>query len=168
MTIVEINALSTEDFEKYFSGVLEHSSHYATRAFLQRPFSVVQDLFLAFQNAILADDQVAQLKLIRAHPDLAGKAAVAGELTTESALEQKGLGLDRLTPLEFAEFTRVNQAYHQKFAMPYIVCVRESTKESILLNAPIRLEHDLETEIKKALEEIAKIAQYRITDLISA
>ena len=167
MTIAEINLLEPQQFLDYFAGVFEHSPHYATRAALQRPFANSADLLLAFKKVILEDCQTSQLELIGAHPDLAGKAAMAGELTTESASEQKGVGLDRLSPEEFADFTSVNLAYRAKFAMPYIVCVREHSKESILAGAAQRLEHDLETEIQIALEEIIKIAHYRIKDLLS-
>ncbi len=164
MTIAQINQLEPNQFQAYFGGVLEHSPHYAAQAAQQRPFANLDELFLAFKTAILEDDQSAQLELIRAHPDLAGKAAVA--LTAESASEQKGIGLDRLSPEEFAHFTTINLAYRAKFAMPYIVCVRENTKESILSGAAQRLEHDVAIEIKIALEEISKIAQYRIKDLV--
>ncbi len=168
MTIVQINLLEPKQFLDYFAGVLEHSPHYATRAAQQRPFANLAELHIAFKTAIFEQDQAAQLELIRAHPDLAGKAAMAGELTAESASEQKGVGLDRLSPQEFADFTRVNLAYRAKFSMPYIVCVREHSKESILSGAAQRLEHDVATEMRKALEEIIKIAQYRINDLVSA
>ncbi len=166
MTIEEINQLSLSQFQTYFQGVLEHSPDYATRVAQQRPFIDFTALFTAFKNSMLQDDQDAQLRLIRAHPDLAGKAAIAGELTQESANEQKSAGLDRLTPEEFAEFTRVNTAYHKKFSMPYIVCVREHSKESILASAVQRLDHTSAEEIQKALEEIGKIMRLRLLDLV--
>ena len=166
MTIVEINHLPFSQFQTYFQAVLEHSPHYATRVANSRPFADFNALCAAFKTAILEDDQETQLRLIRAHPDLAGKAAMAGELTQESAIEQKSAGLDRLTPEEFAEFTRVNTAYHAKFSMPYIVCVRENTKESILVGAAERLRHTPAQEIQKALEEISKIVRFRLQDLV--
>jgi urate oxidase len=166
VNLAEINQLSPERFLEHFGRVLEHSPRYAERAAIQRPFSSFEDLHRAFVTAIQADTPEAQLELIRAHPDLAGKAAIAGELTSESASEQASAGLDRLTPEEFAEFTRVNLAYRNKFEMPYIVCVREHTKASILAGAVERLEHDLPSERTKALEEIAKIARLRLQDLV--
>jgi OHCU decarboxylase len=167
MRLEELNQLPSKEFQMYFQGVLEHSPQYATRVFEKHPFADFTALFTAFKNAILEDDPKAQLALIRAHPDLAGKAAIAGELTTESANEQKSAGLDRLTPEEYAEFTRVNTAYHQKFFIPYIVCVREHSKESILAGATERLENTPEVEIQKALEEISKIIKLRLQDLVS-
>jgi urate oxidase len=166
VNLAEINQLSPQAFLESFGRVLEHSPRYAERAATQRPFSSFEDLHRAFVSAIQADTPEAQLELIRAHPDLAGKAAIAGELTSESASEQASAGLDRLTPEEFAEFTRVNLAYRSKFEMPYIVCVREHSKSSILAGAVERLEHDLPTERAKALEEIGKIARLRLRDLV--
>lgn len=166
MNLVEINQLSPQRFLEHFARVLEHSPRYAERAAIQRPFSSFEDLQRAFVMAIRSDTPEAQLELIRAHPDLAGKAAIAGELTGESASEQASAGLDRLTPEEFAEFRRVNLAYRNKFEMPYIVCVREHSKASILAGAIERLEHDLPSERAKALEEIAKIARLRLRDLV--
>jgi OHCU decarboxylase len=167
-TIEQINHLSPPEFERLFGRILEHSPHYATRAAALRPFADFAALHKAFTQAMLEDDETARLALIRAHPDLAGKAAMAGELTGESQNEQKSAGLDKLTPLEYAKFMQVNAAYRAKFQMPYIVCVRENTKASILAAAPVRLEHDLETEVKTALAEIAKIAKYRLQDLVQS
>jgi 2-oxo-4-hydroxy-4-carboxy-5-ureidoimidazoline decarboxylase len=165
-TLEQVNQLSVTEFVQQFGRVLEHSPHYAARAAALRPFADFAALHGAFIQAMLEDDAAARLALIRAHPDLAGKAAVAGELSSESASEQKGAGLDRLTSLEYAEFMRVNTAYRAKFAMPYIVCVRENTKETILAAAPVRLANEPETEIQTALAEIAKIAKYRLQDLV--
>jgi urate oxidase len=166
MNLKQINQLEPQAFMDYFGRVLEHSPRYAERAALKRPFSSFEALHQAFVQAIQTDTPEAQLELIRAHPDLAGKAAIAGELTAESASEQASAGLNRLTPEEFAEFTRVNSAYRAKFEMPYIVCVREHTKASILAGASERLEHDVATERATALEEIAKIARLRLRDLV--
>jgi 2-oxo-4-hydroxy-4-carboxy-5-ureidoimidazoline decarboxylase len=165
-TLEQVNQFSAPEFVQLFGRILEHSPHYAARAASQRPFADFAALHQAFVQAIFADDEAARLALIRAHPDLAGKAAMAGELTTESASEQKSAGLDKLSPLEYAEFMQVNTAYRAKFEMPYIVCVRENTKQTILAAAPVRLAHDLETEIQTALAEIAKIAKYRLQDLV--
>jgi OHCU decarboxylase len=108
-----------------------------------------------------------QLALIRAHPDLAGKAAVAGELTAESTREQSSAGLDRLTPEEFARFTELNTAYRERFAFPFIICVREHTKASILGQFAERLGHSHDQEIAFALGEVAKIARLRLFDRVA-
>ncbi|EYB69140.1 hypothetical protein DEIPH_ctg011orf0118 [Deinococcus phoenicis] len=166
LTLADVNALPLPEFVQRFGGVLEHSPRYAERVGRERPFTRVEELAAAFTAAVLSDTPEQQLALIRAHPDLAGKAALAGEVTAESASEQASAGLDRLTPEEYAEFHRVNGAYHAKFDMPYIVCVRENTKGSILSGARTRLDNTPEAERETALREIGKIARLRVLDLV--
>lgn len=165
-TLTDVNALPLPEFVQRFGGVLEHSPRYAERVGQQRPFGRVEDLAAAFTTAVLADTPEQQLALIRAHPDLAGKAALAGEVTAESASEQASAGLDRLTPQEYAEFHRLNAAYHDRFDMPYIVCVRENTRDSIMAGAAARLQNTPTQERETALREIGKIARLRVLDLV--
>ena len=166
LTITAVNDLDHDGFMGRFGALFEHSPWVAEGAWEARPFEGVEDLWRAFEACMYDAPQEKQLALIRAHPDLAGKAAVAGELTQESGREQASAGLDRLTREEFEEFTRVNRAYHEKFDMPMIFCVREHTRESILKNASGRLGNTREKEIETALDEISKIAGYRLRDLL--
>jgi 2-oxo-4-hydroxy-4-carboxy-5-ureidoimidazoline decarboxylase len=106
-----------------------------------------------------------QLALIRAHPELAGKAAVDGGLTEASAAEQAGAGLDRLTQAEFDKFHALNAAYRQRFGFPFIICVRLTDKAGILAAMERRLANDRETEIATALGEIGKIVRLRLKDM---
>ena len=168
LSLSEIHALSPADFVRYFGGVLEHSPRYAEEVARRRPFATAEDLAAAFGAAARSGTPEEQLALIRAHPDLAGKAALAGEVTRESASEQASAGLDRLTPEEYAEFHRLNAAYHARFGMPYIVCVREHTRESILAGAAARLANSPEQEREVALREIGRIARLRVLDLVRA
>jgi 2-oxo-4-hydroxy-4-carboxy-5-ureidoimidazoline decarboxylase len=101
-----------------------------------------------------------QLALIRAHPELAGKAAVA--LTEASAAEQASAGLDRLTQAEFDRFHALNAAYREKFGFPFIICVRLTDKAGILAAMERRLTNDRDTEIATALDEIGKIVRLRL------
>ncbi|MFL6858605.1 MAG: 2-oxo-4-hydroxy-4-carboxy-5-ureidoimidazoline decarboxylase [Allosphingosinicella sp.] len=101
-----------------------------------------------------------QLALIRAHPELAGKAAVA--LTEASAAEQASAGLDRLTQGEFERFHALNAAYREKFGFPFIICVRLTDKAGILAAMERRLANDRDTEIATALDEIGKIVRLRL------
>ena len=103
-----------------------------------------------------------QLALIRAHPELAGKAAVDGTLTEASAAEQASAGLDRLTQAEFDRFHALNAAYRDKFDFPFIICVRLTDKAGILAAMEMRLHNDRETEIATALDEIRKIVRLRL------
>lgn len=166
LTLPEVNTLSDQAFADAFAGVLEHSPQYARFAARQRPFADAEAVAAAFAAAVQQDSPDAQLALIRAHPDLAGKAALAGELTLESAHEQASAGLDRLTPDEYAEFHRLNAAYHEQFGLPYVVCVRENTKDSIFEGARRRLSNTPEQERAAALHEIARIARLRVLDLV--
>lgn len=166
ITLEAVNALSEQEFAEHFGGVLEYSPQYAERAAQQRPFQTVEDIATAFRLAVEADQPDAQRRLICAHPDLAGKAALAGELTAESANEQASAGLDRLSAEEYAEFHRLNAAYHEKFNFPYVVCVRENTKDTIFAGARQRLSHTPEEEQRAALHEIGRIARLRVLDLV--
>jgi len=105
-----------------------------------------------------------QLALIRAHPELAGKAAVDGNLTQASAAEQASAGLDRLTRAEFDRFHALNAAYRDKFGFPFIICVRLTDKAGILAAMERRLANDRDTEIATALGEIGEIVRLRLED----
>ena len=124
-----------------FGPLFEHSPWVAEDAWSDRPFADADELFEALRAAMYAAPRERQLALIRAHPDLAGKAAIEGSLTDSSTREQASAGLDRLTPDEYEAFTRTNTAYRERFGFPFVVCAREHTKESILRVAAERLEH---------------------------
>ncbi|WP_232492401.1 2-oxo-4-hydroxy-4-carboxy-5-ureidoimidazoline decarboxylase [Novosphingobium kaempferiae] len=106
-----------------------------------------------------------QLALIRAHPELAGKAAIDRTLTEASTAEQASAGLDRLTPDEYAEFHRLNAAYRDRFDFPFIICVRLTDKAGILAAMERRLANDRETEVATALEQIGEIVRLRLEDM---
>ena len=106
--------------------------------------------------------------LINGHPDLAGKAARAGTMTRDSKAEQASAGLDRLSEAEFARFHRLNTAYRQKFAIPFIICVRRHGKDSILREFEYRLENAAEAEVETALMEIFRIAALRLDERVEA
>ena len=103
-----------------------------------------------------------QLALIRAHPELAGKAAVDGTLTEASAAEQASAGLDRLTPAEFDRFHALNRAYRERFGFPFIICVRLTDKAGILAAMERRLANDRDAEISEALAQIGEIVRLRL------
>ncbi|MCJ2186741.1 2-oxo-4-hydroxy-4-carboxy-5-ureidoimidazoline decarboxylase [Novosphingobium beihaiensis] len=105
-----------------------------------------------------------QLALIRAHPELAGKAAIDKTLTEASAAEQASAGLDRLTPEEFEQFHRLNAAYRDKFGFPFIICVRLTDKAGILAAMQARLANDSETEVATAIGQIGEIVRLRLED----
>ena len=106
-----------------------------------------------------------QLALIRAHPELAGKAAMDKSLTEASAAEQASAGLDRLTPEEFARFHALNAAYAARFGFPFIICVRLTDKAGILAAMAARLAHDRDEEVTTALAQIGEIVRLRLADM---
>ena len=116
-------------------------------------------------EAVRAAPRADQLALIRAHPELAGREAAAGELTDASTREQASAGLDRLTAPELERWRALNREYFDRFGFPLVVCVREHTRDSILAWAQERLGHDVDAEVEVALEEIAKIARLRLEEL---
>jgi 2-oxo-4-hydroxy-4-carboxy-5-ureidoimidazoline decarboxylase len=149
-----------------FGGVFEESPWIADAAWERRPFGSVEDLHAALVRVLEQAPPDARLELIRAHPDLAGKAAIAGELTPESTREQAAAGLDRLTPEQYERITRLTAAYRERFGFPFVVCAREHTPDSIIAAAARRLEADTDDEEQTALSEIAKIARLRLADLV--
>jgi OHCU decarboxylase len=108
-----------------------------------------------------------QLALVRAHPDLAGRLAQAGKLTASSTGEQAAAGLDRLTPTEMAEISRLNDAYKGRFGFPFVICARLNAKDTILAAMRSRLSNNPDAELSTALGEIAKIARLRLNDAVT-
>ena len=152
-------------FVERYGPLFEHSPWVAETAWHDRPFADREELFEALVAAMYAAPRERQLALIRAHPDLAGRAAIEGTLSASSHREQASAGLDRLTPDEYTAFTQTNKAYRERFDFPFVVCVREHTKESILRVAVERLSNSEDEEIRVALAEIAKIARLRLEDV---
>lgn len=162
-----LNALEESAAAALLANIYEHAPWAAAAAMQQRPFASLAQLFAALGAAVRAAPEARRLALIRAHPDLAGKAARAGAVTRDSAAEQSSAGLDRLSEAEFAEFHRLNDAYRAKFAFPFIICVRRHTKDSILAQFALRLAHDAETELATALAEIDRIAGLRLAQRVT-
>lgn len=165
--IAEINSLAREEFVRVIGPVFEHSPWIAQATWAKRPFASVEKLLAQVCETVKAAGLDRQLALVRAHPDLVGALALAGELTDESSREQASAGLTRLTPEEIALFARQNTAYKNRFNFPFVICARLNKKEAILAGFERRLGNPREQEIKTALEEIFKIAELRLRDLIA-
>jgi OHCU decarboxylase len=168
MRLEEINSLDREAFTVRLGAIAENSPWVAYGAYDYRPFADALELVAAFRGAVVRSDRERQVALVHEHPDLAGRAAIAGDLTEHSAREQAGAGLDRLTPDEYARFASANGTYRERFGFPFVICVRDKTKESILDAYDERLAHDPEIELAIALDEIVKIMRLRIADLLAA
>jgi 2-oxo-4-hydroxy-4-carboxy-5-ureidoimidazoline decarboxylase len=171
MTAISLDQLSAAgkaQFVTALGAIYEHSPWVAETVATKRPFATLAALHEAMMQAVNASDDAAKLKLIKAHPDLAGKAARAGTLTTDSTGEQASAGLDRLNEEEFASFHRLNEAYARKFGFPFIICVRRHTKDSIFRQFEARLVNDAAREQKTALNEIFRIAALRLDQHVEA
>lgn len=161
-----LNGASHASFVKVLGGIFERSPWVAEEAAKKRPFTSLDTLHRAMVTAVEEADEQKQLNLIRAHPDLAGKAALEGDLTADSEREQAGAGLDRLSEAEYRRFHELNTAYRERFGFPFIIAVKGHDKKRILEAFAARLRHDEETEKERALAEIAKIARFRLAALI--
>ena len=162
VTLAELNGADKSGFVAMLGDIYEHAPWVAERAWARRPFANVSSLHEAMMAAVRAAPAQERLALINGHPDLAGKAALAGTMTRDSKAEQASAGLDRLSAEEFAHFHELNNAYRQKFAFPFIICVRRHSKDSILRQFEHRLGHDASTEHETALAEIFRIAALRL------
>ncbi|MGL5734438.1 MAG: 2-oxo-4-hydroxy-4-carboxy-5-ureidoimidazoline decarboxylase, partial [Beijerinckiaceae bacterium] len=127
-----------------------------------------EGLHAAFVTVLDAMSREEKLRLINAHPDLAGRLALAKQLTDDSTKEQAGAGLDRLTPDELTRFTALNEAYKTRFRFPFIMAVKGRSKDDILAAFERRIGHDAETEFATAIEEIKRIGLLRLKDRLPA
>lgn len=155
-------------FVEALGGIFEHSPWVAERAWEARPFASASELHRAMRDVVRRASREERLALLRAHPDLAGKAARAGAMTAFSTEEQGSAGLNRLTDEEYARFDRLNRAYHEKFGFPFIVCVRNHTKASILEAFERRLGNSTDAEIEAALGEVSEITRCRLLAWLDA
>lgn len=167
MSITELNGLDRERFAGALGAIFEASPWVAEHAWERRPFTARRDLHAAMVDAVAASGEERQLALIRAHPDLAGRAARAGDLSAASTREQAGAGLDRLSDAEFERFHALNDRYKERFGFPFIICVRDHTKATILAAFEARLRNDRRREIAEALRNIARIAELRLADVVT-
>jgi 2-oxo-4-hydroxy-4-carboxy-5-ureidoimidazoline decarboxylase len=158
--------MSRAEFVAALGDVFERSPWVAEGAFDRRPFASVEALHAAMTRVVRDAPRDAHLALLRAHPDLAGRAARAGAMTAASVAEQASAGLDRLGDEEYERFTRLNAAYRERFGFPFIVAVRRQTKASILAAFERRLAQPLDREIETALDEVYEIARLRLLDRV--
>src|SRR5262249_30111065 len=161
-------AMTRPEFVKRFGGVYEHSRWIAETVYdarLRPTHDGIKALHTAMVEAVETAPRERQLALLRAHPDLAGRLALRGELTAASTAEQAVAGLDACTSEEFARFQALNEEYTQKFGFPFIMAGRGRNRPEILAAFEQRVRNELETEFRTALDEVHKIALLRLGDL---
>ncbi|NHO31094.1 2-oxo-4-hydroxy-4-carboxy-5-ureidoimidazoline decarboxylase [Acetobacter fallax] len=161
-----VNRMDEETFVATFGALYEHSQWIAQEVFDRRPFGDTDGLLSAFRQVVSEASEEKQLALVREHPELARRAGVDATLTKASQSEQASAGLDRLTPEEYAHFNVLNTAYRERFAMPFVICVRLSDKGLILSEMARRVKNTPAAELRMALAEIDKIAALRSADVL--
>ena len=164
---VALSSIATKDaFVAAVGGTYEKSPWVAERAFAQGPFESVSSIAAAMKQTLAnaTDDEV--LSLLRAHPDLAGRAALQGDVTAESAAEQAKAGLGSLTAEELSKLTSLNERYTAKFGFPFILAVRNASKRVIFAALERRMAGDLVEERAEALAQVHKIAWLRLLDSV--
>ena len=163
----ELNQLDQKSFGQLLDGIYEHSPWIVQKAFSDRPFKDLDDLASALQKIVLNASIEDQLSLIRAHPELAGKAAIKKELTTDSNREQSGAGLDQCSPEEFEKLNFLNTTYNAKFGFPFILAVKGHNRNSIIEAFSQRLNNNYEVEFRECIDQIGLIAKFRLINLFS-
>lgn len=155
--------MDRQEFIARYSGVYEHSPWVAERvAPIAAELTDTDRIAALMADCVDNADAERRLALIRAHPDLAGKAQIAGELTAESTDEQASAGLDQCTEEEYERFQALNAAYKERFGFPFVMAVRGSSRQEILEAFSARLDNESDVELETAIEEIHKIARLRI------
>jgi OHCU decarboxylase len=160
--------MTRPEFVQRFGGVYERSPWVAEAVYdarLHPAHDGVEALHAAMVEAVETASQERKLELLLAHPDLASRLAVRGELTAASTKEQASAGLDSCTPEEFARFQQLNVAYRAKFGFPFIMAVRGRTRAEILAAFERRIHNEPGAEFRTALDEVHKIALLRLGDL---
>jgi N-carbamoyl-L-amino-acid hydrolase len=171
MTLSELNTCGETAFVDTLRAIYEHSPWIPQRAAHQRPFATLAALKLALQAAVASATEDKQLALIRAHPELAGKAAIAGQLTQESAIEQAKSGLNLCSADENATLHQLNAAYNVKFGFPFILAVKGPdgnglTRQAIIETFTRRMKNQRADEMAECLRQIHRIAELRLNDLL--
>jgi beta-ureidopropionase / N-carbamoyl-L-amino-acid hydrolase len=166
ISLARLNGISVQDFVAALASIFEHSPWVPERVAGLRPFRSNLALHHALCDAVMQAGEELQLALIRAHPQLAGRAALRGELTPASAGEQKGVGLSACTPPQLAHLESLNAQYAKRFGFTFVLAVKGHTVDSIIANLAQRVAHDAPQERDVALREICRIAHFRLADLV--
>jgi OHCU decarboxylase len=171
ITLDYLNGCNAAVFAATLHGIYEHTPWVSERAAAQRPYATLTALKLALQRMVTSASPQEQLALICAHPELAGKAAIAGTLTRESAVEQSRAKLDQCSPEEFATLQQKNAEYTAKFGFPFIIAVKGPdgkglSRLSIIAALERRLKNRRDDEIAENLRQIGRIAELRLNDLL--
>lgn len=168
LTLAFLNGCEAAEFVTALGGIYEHSPWVAERIVDARPFASVEALRTALREAVDSATSRDKLRLLRAHPQLAGRAARRGDLTAASLGEQRGAGLTDLDAQQLARVARLNERYEARFGFPFIIAVRAHTRDEIFAEWTQRLDNDPQREKAKALDQVHTIAGIRLGELVDA
>lgn len=166
LSIAEVNQLPFEEFIQIFGNVVEHCSLCAAAVWRNCPFSNIQNLSSAFNEFMDNLPMIGKEGILRLHPDLAGRLAMAGALTQESTKEQASAGLGNMSTDEREKMSRLNSQYKEKFGFPFVICARQNKKEAILKGLEERLNNSMDQEILTGVDEVKKICYLRLLDIV--
>ncbi len=166
--IAELNEMTRVRFVGALGEIFEMSPWIAEEAWDRRPFTDVANLHGEMMKIVRQSGKSRQIALLKAHPDLAGKAARVGALTAHSTDEQASVGLDRLSDAEYEQFHARNDAYQKKFDFPFIVAVKDYDKQGILAAFERRLANNNDRELAEGLTQVGRIAEIRLADTVLA
>ena len=164
--IQQVNNSDLARFVELLGDIFEHSPWVAERAYLLQPFASRDELHRVMVKAVRQASRDERLKLLRQHPELAGREAAQDTLTKASKSEQAGAGLDHCSEDELKRLKHLNQAYYTRFKFPFIIAVTGLDKHQIMAAMERRLENDADSEFATALGEVEKIALIRLEKLI--
>ncbi len=163
MTLADLNASDRDGFVNALGWIFEGSPWVAERAWARRPFASTTALHAAMHAEMAAADRDEQLALLRAHPDLGARVRMSASSTSEQA----GAGLDRMTVADVERLQHLNAAYREKFGFPFLFAVRGSTTRDVLEALDRRLSASIEAEFAEALQQVSRIAAFRLSDCIA-
>jgi 2-oxo-4-hydroxy-4-carboxy-5-ureidoimidazoline decarboxylase len=166
VAIETLNGMDCAEFVQALGTVFENSPWVAERVWGSRPFASVDALHAAMASVVSRAPRAEQIAFLRAHPDLAGKAARAGTMGAASVAEQASAGLDQLSDEEYARFNRLNRGYRERFGFPFIIAVRRHDRAGILAAFERRLGHGVDQEVDAALAQVFEITRGRLDRLV--
>ena len=166
MTLADLNRLDQAKFVAALAGIYEYSPWVPERAWSRRPFVDINDLHAALAAVVAAAEKDEQLALIRAHPELAGKAMTDGSLTADSTAEQSRAGLMHCSPAELARLRELNARYNANFGFPFILAVKGYDRAGVIAEFARRVDNDAAEEFAENLRQIGKIARLRLDAVI--
>ena len=168
MNLNAINALDLDEFIAEFGSTFEHSPWVAEGAWAARPFASIDVLHGAMIGVVRSAPRATQITCLCGHPELAGKEAEAGTMTTESVGEQASAGLNALSKAEIGELRELNARYLERHGFPFIIAARRYSKSDIFNQLRDRIERDSDTELHEALAQIGSITRLRVQAKVTA